>query len=293
MKSSAGANLGKVLFFLGLGVMSLGVVFFLAQYFENWDEVLELFIKLGLGVTFVAIGMRSERQKPGNSAASTWLIFGIPLLVWGISTFARLVFGHHGDVGTLLVLLFETGVCYAIYLLVRRNVPLFYLTLMGSSALLYASTVLTDHVATFAVWKGEHSYQWMEYQALAIGVLWGICAYWYSQGVGKKLSGFFYAMGGVLSLGSMLALAQYNGIVGNMWEVTGMLASCGVLWLAVVLQRNVLLWVGGMGVFCNLFNITYTHFMKDKEWSLILIVCGVLLMFSGWLTLHLRKKYFN
>jgi len=102
------ANVAKLLLWGGAGIAFLGAVFFVAQYFDDWMEAAELLITLGIGLPFTYLGVRSEREKPGGSNTTLWLLFGLPCLFSGIGLLAKMIFGHHGDVGTMTLALLYT-----------------------------------------------------------------------------------------------------------------------------------------------------------------------------------------
>lgn len=268
----------------GMGIAFLGAVFFIAQYFDDWVEAAELLVALGIGIPFTYLGIRAERQRPGTSSTTLWLLFGLPCLFSGIGLLAKMIFGHHGDVGTMTLTLLYTAIALGLYAMIERNVAMFLALLTGSAAYFKVLNVTLGHAPTSEIEC---------YRVLILGAVWGALAWMFSGTKREALVNFMLSAAGILVFSSMLWLAQQDGRVGNAWEVASVLLAGTVFLTSPKTGRYALLWIGGIALLVNILEITYRHFSDSLGWSLSLVVTGLVISGLGALLMWMRGEYFR
>ena len=296
VKTQGNSRLGGILLVsVGIGVAFMGLVFFLAQYFDDWRQVVQLLVSFGIGIPFVVLGTVSERTKPGNSNVTLWFAFGIPALIYGLDLLAEMIWGRHGPVGLMLLYALDAAVCLFLYWLTQRNVALFFAFLVGSLLFYQTGDVAVEKIAFLQNWVvGEgHSMEWLASQAIVLGMIWALSAWSFSKTAREPLVNFLYLVGSVLVLSGIHTLAWLGGNIGNFWQVVDILTAGLLIAGSAFLGRKVLLWVGGFGLVSGILQVTYIHFEKSFTWSVALMISGLVIAAVGYLVLRMHAQYFQ
>lgn len=281
--------LARLFVWTGLSIAALGSIFFLAQYFDNWTDAVRLLLSFGIGVPLVVRGVVLEKR---GSDSTGYLLFGIPLLSWGLGIVAEMIWDHQGHIGEALVYSLCALLTLGLYNFAQRNVAVVY-------ALLFATAVYFNIVQGFAA-AHEDPLEIFGGATVLLGMIWGVHAYFFSGTKREPVVGFVYIVGSMLLFSgiALLSIAQSSDIwltsprtFPGIWEIVGVMSSAGVLYASIKLVRSSLMCSGGVGLSLFLLDITVRYFREHIGWSLSLIVCGLLISAIGGLLVWMRQKY--
>jgi hypothetical protein len=277
-----------VLYFIGGGVVVIGLVALIAQVWDDLGSVMHVAVTLGSGmVAFTAGVLLSRRQWLGAAGPAFFLIAAL-VLPFGLAVtldeagFQPDRFGWQSLISLVLM-----GAFAAAYVLFRSN-----------SLLLYAIGYATWAFFAITGWiagptPGLDDFEFFEYRALAVGLSYLLLAYSFSETPRRELSGILYGFGTMTFLGAAFALGGWTPSQNAFWELVFPGLVFAVLYASVHLKSKALLTFGSLFLASYLVKITSEYFSDSLGWPLALVISGMMLMGVGYLTLRLKRRYLN
>jgi len=127
------SRLSAVLYFIGGGVVFLGMVFLIAQEWNGFSSAMKIFVTLGSGIAAFVVGVLFANQERLGAAGPAFFLIAALLMPGGLFV----TFDEFGiNIDTTLVQIQIAGILLATYLaaylLMRRNVLLTFAFVFGS-----------------------------------------------------------------------------------------------------------------------------------------------------------------
>jgi hypothetical protein len=274
----------KLLYFVGGGVIFIGIVAFIAQVWEELGPFMHVVVTLGSGLAAFTAGVLLSWHGRLGAAGQAFFLIAALVLPLGMAVTLDEAGLEPAKLGlqSLMAL-----VLLAAFLVVYR--------LFGDASLLVYAIVFATW-AFFAItgfivgadprFAGK---EFFEHRTLAVGMAFMVLGWAFSATERDGLSGPLYAFGSLAFLGSALALSGWKPSQNAFWELVFPGLVFGVLYLSVHLRSKALLTFGSLFLGAYLAKITGEYFSDSMGWPLALIVLGLLLMGVGFLTFRLKR----
>ena len=282
------ARYSTVLYFIGGGVVVMGIVALIAQIWDDLGSVMHVVVTLGPGLAAFTVGsLLSRRQSLGAAGAAFFLIAALVLpLGLAVTLDEAGVHPDHLEWQSLISIVLM-GAFVAAYLLFRSNSLLLYAIAFAT----WAFFAITGWIAGPNPGFGE--VEFFEYRALAVGLSYPLLAFAFADTSRRELSGILYGLGSMTFLGAALALGDWKPNQNMFWELVFPGLVFAVLYASVHLKSRVLLTAGSGFLAAYLLKITNEYFSDSLGWPLALVISGMMLMGVGYLTLRLKKRYLS
>jgi hypothetical protein len=282
------AHYSTVLYFIGGGVVVMGIVALIAQVWDDLGGVMHVVVTLGSGIAAFTAGVLLSRRRWLGAAGPSFFLIAALVLPFGLAValdeagFQPDRFGWQSLISVVLM-----GAFAAAHLLFRSN-----------SLLLYAIGYATWAFFAITGWivgpnPGFDEFEFFEYRALAVGLSYLILAFAFTDTERRPLSGILYGLGVVSFLGAALALGGWKPSQNVFWEMVFPGLVFVVLYASVHLKSKALLTFGSLFLASFLVKITSEYFKDSLGWPLALVISGMMLMGVGFLTLRLKRRYLN
>lgn len=280
------ARLSVVLYYIGGGVVFLGMVFLIAQEWQRFGSALKIFVTLGSGIAAFVVGvLLSPQQKLGVAGPAFFLIAAM-LLPAGMFV----AYDEAGiDAGSLATQIQVSGVLsvvfVAAYLVFRRNVLLTFGIVFCTWFLL----VLTNRLLGGAPVFDEYSFN--AYRVLFAGLSYMFLGHAFADSEREVLSGWLYGIGVLGVLGAGLALGEWKPHQNAFWEAIYPGIVFGVLFLSARLRSKTFLVFGSLALGTYLTKITAEYFSDSLGWAFSLVLVGFMLMGVAYLAVRIKRGY--
>lgn len=281
-------NYSTVLYFIGGGVVVMGIVALIAQIWDDLGSVMHVVVTLGPGLAAFVVGVLLGRRRWLGAAGAAFFLIAALILPLGLAVTLDEA-GLHPDhlEWQSVISLILVGAFTAAYLLVRSNSPLLYA--IGFAT--WAFFAITGWIAGPNPRFGE--LEFFEYRTLAVGLAYLVLAFAFAETPRRALSGLLYSLGSIAVLGAALSLGGWKPSQNVFWELIFPGLVFLVLYASVHLKSRELLAVGSLFLASYLVKITNEYFTDSLGWPLALVISGLALMGVGYLTLRLKRRYLN
>jgi len=273
----------KMLYVLGAAIVIVGIVFFVAQIWEEMGSFGRIAITLGLGLLITAMGSILLKQKPEDNIGSIFQFIGGMLIPGGaVVTLSEL----NIDLSSLWPAVFTFGIVFVFYLLlnyIQKQAILTFFTIANGTAFTY---LLVGAIIDGPFYRHEDLYA---YLTMIIGASYLLLAYSFKEGWNKKLVGFLYFFGTTGFLWA--AFSQVSGSVP--WQLFYFLIILGCLFLSVYLRSRIILVMSTLFLVAHVSYITGEYFADSIGWPISLVILGFVFIGLGYSSLAINKKYIN
>jgi hypothetical protein len=274
----------KLLYFVGGGVIFIGIVAFIAQVWDDLGPIMHVVVTLGAGLAAFTTGVLLSWHGRLGAAGPAFFLIAALLLPLGMAvTLDEAGLDPERLSLQSLMALVLTGAFLAVYRLFRSSSLLVYAIVFATWAFFAISGFMVGPDPRFA---GK---EFFEYRILTAGLAFMVLGWAFSGTERDGLSGPLYAFGSLAFLGSALALGGWKPSQSTFWELVFPGLAFGVLYLSVHVRSKALLTFGSLFLGAYLAKITGEYFSDSMGWPLALIVLGLLLMGVGFLTYRLKR----
>ena len=274
----------RVLYFIGGGVIFIGIVAFIAQVWNDLGPVMHVVVTLGAGLAAFTSGILLSRHGRLGAAGPAFFLVAALVLPLGLAVAldeAGLDPEKLGPQSLMALVLLASFL--AVYRLFRTPSLLVYAIAYGTWAFFAITAFMVGPDPRFA------DETFFEYRILAVGLAFMVLGWAFSGTERDGLTGPLYAFGSAAFLGSALALGGWKPSQNVFWELAFPGLAFIVLYLSVALKSKALLTFGSLGLGAYLAKITGEYFSDSMGWPLALILLGFLLMGVGYLTFRLKR----
>lgn len=277
--------LSDVLYYVGGGIVFIGIGIFAANHWEDMGSAMRIFVTLGLGIaSFISAVLLTKSGKMDRLPDALHLVAGLLIPGGVFVTLDELGF-RGGSWGPGLIFLGFTLLYLLAYLLYRRGVLALFGVLYGTFATLLLSSAVIGDLPLFS---GD---KFAAYRILGIGAAYLFLAYGLVETKLRSLAWWLYGFGALAVLASALWLSGWKPEQSMFWELSYPLLVFGAMFISTKLKSRAMLFFGAVFLVGYIFKITGEYFQDSLSWPLLLILAGFLLMGVGYLTFYLNKRY--
>jgi len=281
-------SIAEILSFIGGMVVVLGVAIFISQHWSKLNIIARVLSTLGTGIAFYLGGVIFTRSEKDNLLSQVFfLISGLTVPV-GIS----ILFDNAGwDMGSsrthaiFASILFVTYGCS--YLVFKKNIFVIFNIIFGTW-LFFSFTDLTAIQGVFM-----ESWRFTAYRILIMGISYALFGYHFESEDREVLSKWIYGIGIIAFLSAALVLGGWSPEQNVFWELLFPGLCFGVMFLSVQLRNKSFLVFGALFLMIYFLKISTEYFSNTLGWPLAVILMGLFLIFVGYGSFSVSKKYFN
>lgn len=283
--SAQDARFSHILLYIGGAIVFLGVSVLIWQHWSALNDFTKVLATLGSGLAAYLAGTLLSRQPPHATLGRAFHFIGALVIPLGLHVTLDVA---GADVGrdasqTMiagLVLLMYT----ATYLLDRRTVFMLFMIIFGTWCFLSATSWMVGSNPAFG-------WEFSAYRILAVGLVYGLLGYAWSDGEHASLTGALYGFGAMAFLGAAFALGDWQPNQNGLWELAFPGLAFGILFLSVPLKSRALLTFSSLYLMAYIVKITWEYFAGSLGWPLALVLTGLGLMAVGYLHVRVKRTY--
>ena len=269
----------RLLYVVGGIFITLGVLYFISQIWDDLSTFNRIFITLGLGVVFAGVGSRFLMSDPERDLGNVFHTVGGFLIPGGaMVTLNELTTG----IDEIWPVTGTVGVVFAFYVLLtiyHRRVVLNFFAFANGTAFVYLlmeSMIPTADGDLYA------------YLTMMIAVSYLLYAYLYRGGWNDRLIPlllFFGAFGFYLAAFSQISSSIFMEFTYPFLAFGGLVVS------VLYLKSRIVLLLSTFAVTGYIVYFTAEYFADSIGWPISLILLGFLIIGLGYSSIQLNKKY--
>jgi len=281
-------GISDILYYIGGAIVFIGIAVLVWQNWNTLSNAVKILTTLGSAVLAYIIGIllcRKEKLEAIGQAFYFISALVLPIGLHIIFDIAGLETDSAGTMSLLFAILFVFFL--ASYYILKKNIFIIFVVIFGT--LLFVT--FTNYILVKNTNIEEEKI--LQYQMLTVGLAYMPIGYLLSRGEKKFLTGPLYSFGSVFFLGAAMLLGGNKPHANAFWEIIFPFLVFGIMLLSVVVKSKAFLTFGALFLMVYILKITSEYFAEGLGWPISLVIAGLLLMFIGYFTLHLKKKYFS
>ncbi len=277
-----------ILYTIGGIIMLIGVGTLLFRFWSDLASPVRILLTLGIGLAayITAAIIRSDKTTTGlvmimETLSGVLIPVGAFVLVHEMGVL-DLTIGWNTSVLLILAMFFIFS------FVLFRSVIFSLFSIIFTTATLYAfiGYMLSN---TPSVDMGNA----YKYLTLAVGVSFLLLASYVKTTSSKALTGFLntFGIGGIL--GALLVLGDFKPNQNVVWELIGIVALLGGLYLARKVQSSAILRTTAFFIFIYIGKFTAEYFADSMGWPIALMFGGIVLIAVGYGLVVFNKRSIN
>ena len=287
-KSRVGATLSTILYYIGGGVVFLGMIFLIAQEWNHFGTGMKIFVTLGSGIAAFIMGVLFSGQERLGAAGPAFFLVAAMLLPLGL----LVTYDEAGiNVARLTAQMQIGGILFAAYLgayaVIRKNVLLTFSFVFGT----WLFFALTDYMISGAPVIDDWSF--MNYRVLSAGLAFMLLGYSFVGSEREPLTGWLYVFGVVGFLGAGFALGEWKPNQNVFWEAVYPGLVFGIIFLSTYIKSRIFLIFGSIALGAYLTKITAEYFSDSLGWAFSLVLVGFFLMGVAYLAVRVNRHHIS
>lgn len=271
----------KMLYVLGAAIVIIGVVFFVAQIWDDIGSFGRIAVTLGLGLLITALGSVLLKQKPEDNIGPIFHFIGGMLIPGG----ALVTLSELGtDFVSLWPVAITFGAIFAFYLLLNathKHAVLTFFAIANGTAFMY---LLVEAIVDGPYYRHDDLYA---YLTMIMGASYLLLAHAFRDGWNKILIGALYFFG----IAGFLGAAFSRVFESDLWELLYFLIVLGGLFLSVYMKSRIILVVSTLFLVAHISYITSEYFADSLGWPISLIILGFVFIGIGYGSVAINKQY--
>ncbi len=262
----------------------LGLIFFIAQIWEDLGASGRIFVTLILGLILAGIGSFFLRTKSASHLGEVW--HGLAgFLIPGGALVTLYEFDYNFISLWPVTIVF--GFIFLFYLLLNfyhRNVVLTFFALANGTALIY---LLVESMVGGAFYQFQDLYA---YLTMIVGLSYLLLAYSWRSGWNRYLVSVLNFLG---SVGFFVA-AFTRVFEFDLWKLLFFGLTIGGMALAIfVIRSRLVLLISVLFLVAHFIYITNEHFADSISWPILLVILGFIFIGLGYFSISLSRKYIS
>ncbi|MDH3622106.1 MAG: hypothetical protein OER91_14500 [Gammaproteobacteria bacterium] len=287
-KSKAAAALSTVLYYIGGGVVFLGMIFLIAQEWDRFGSGMRIFVTLGSGIAAFVMGVLFNGQERLGAAGPAFFLVAALLLPLGL----LVTYDEAGiDVDRITIQMQIAGILFAAYFgayaAMRNNVLLAFSFIFGT----WLFFAVTDYMISGAPMIDDWSF--INYRILFTGLTFMLLGYSFVGTEREPLTGWLYVFGVFGFLGAGFALGEWKPNQNVFWEAVYPGLVFGIIFLSTYLKSRIFLIFGSIALGAYLTKITAEYFSDSLGWAFSLVLVGFFLMGVAYLAVRVNRKHIS
>lgn len=284
--SSTLSRYSGILYYIGGGIVFLGLIFFIGELWSDFNTFMRIFITLGTGLVAYVMGVLFNQQHRLGSAGPAFFMISALLIPGGILVSFdeyNIRIDEEKIQNLISGLLFITYLVS--YIVFKRFVLLAFALLFGSWFYFAATGSLLSNAILLPEWRFGY------YLFAALGLSYLFIAFSYRETDKQALVKILYFFGINFFLGSLLALTGWKPSQDVLWELLYPGIVFGGLFISALIHSRIILAFCAIYLAGYIIKITVEYFSDGLGWPITLILCGFILMGMGYAAIHLKRKY--
>lgn len=282
------SRLSVILYYVGGGIVFLGMVFLIAQEWDQFPPWLKIFVTLGSGIAAFVVGVLLSQHEKLGAAGPAFFLLSAMLLPGGI----LVAYDEAGvNVDALPVLVQISGILAAVYIgayLTFRQTVLLVFGILFSTWFFF---MLTSQLASGA--PIYERFEFVTYRILFAGLCYMFLGHAFSGTDREVLTGWLYGIGVVAFLGAGFALGEWKPNQNVFWEAIYPGLVFAVIFLSTYLKSRTFLVFGSLALGSFLVKITAEYFEDSIGWPASLVLMGFMLMGVAYLAVRIKRHYLS
>lgn len=281
-------GVSDVLYYLGGGIVLVGIAIFVGQKWDVMNDVAHVLITLGAGVVAYITGVLLGSYKQLSGPSSAFHFLGAMLIPSGVHVLFIDVFHWEPTLSGSATVFFGLFLLYLVSYAVfeRRNIFLLFSILFGTAVYI----LFTDWLAVGTTLGSDYAFS----RIIGAGLTYLFLGYAFRVlPVARGIIAFLNFFGIIMFLGGSLALGGWkpSELPNIIFEVIYPGLALGVIFLSAFLKSRAYLIFGALFLMGYIAKITGEYFADSVGWPLALIVIGFAFMGIGYGAILLNKKY--
>lgn len=278
-------NLQKILYYIGGFIVLLGIVVFVAQFWEDMSQTEKTLLALGSSVSAYAVGYYFFVNAKSRDFGHAFFVIATALFPLGIGTALDTIGVSATQAGGVAI---NSAVLFLIffvsYYALKAEIFLPF-SIMAASTLFFSFTnFLFKNVGIPA-----HFY---EYRVLVLGISYILLGYYFSETERKLITNLLYFFGLVMFLSATMALQGFYPKSFNVfWQLIYPFLLVLTFAASIKLQSKVFLITATLFTFAEIVKLTTEYFSKSIGWPISLIFAGLVIMGIGYVSFELNKRF--
>ncbi len=270
----------KVFYLIGIGIVLLGIIFFVAQIWEDIGSFSRTLVTLGTGLIFTILGSVLLKQKPNDIIGPIFHLLGgifIPVGAFVMLAELNMDLSSFWTVSNIFAILLFF---YILLSIAQRHVILTFFAIVNGTIFLYFFSE--------ALLSPQNN-DYYAYLTMAIGINYLLLAEHFKNTWNRSLKNLLYFFG---VTGFLVAL--YTQIIDSLnLEILYF----GVIWLfiflSIKLKSTLILGITTIFLIIHISYITSRYFTDSIGWPLSLVILGFVFIGLGYYFFNINKKYIS
>ena len=284
--SSTLSRYSGILYYIGGGIVFLGLIFFIGELWSDLNTFMRIFITLGTGFATYIMGVLFNQQHRLGSAGPAFFMISALLIPGGILVSLE-EFNIRIDEDKIQNII--SGALFitylASYILFKRFVLIIFTVLFGTWFYFSLTGMLLSNAILLPEWRFGY------YLFAALGLSYLFIGFSYQETEKDALVKILYLIGVNFFLGSLFALTGWKPSQDVLWELLYPGIVFGGLFVSALIHSKIILAFSAFYLAAYIIKITVEYFSDGLGWPITLILCGFILMGMGYGAIHLKRKY--
>lgn len=272
----------KIFYALGAIVALVGIIFFVAQIWDDLGGAGHILVTLGLGLILAGIGSYFLKTRAESHVGAIYHTIAGLLIPGGAMVTIHETIGLD-NLDSLWPVTITFGAIFIFYLLLNiyhKSAVLTFFGLANGTAFLY---LLVESMVDGPAYRHEDIYA---YLTMVVGLSYLLLAHSFRNGWNKNLVSALNFIGSAGFFGA--AFTRVDG--SRPWEFFFFVLTIGGLALAVYLKSRIILAVSMLFLIAHFVYITREYFADSVGWPILLVIFGFLLIGLGYVSISINKK---
>jgi hypothetical protein len=280
--SNASAGVAEVLYYIGGAVVILGIGILVGQNWSQLSAIARVLVTLGSGLVAFIMGTILGSREHTERVSAAFHLIGAALIPFGLYVALDAMSIDAGTLGWQVVIATVMTLMYLLsFFRLRKVLHLLFAILFGT--MLYYAVL--NYIAADMV----GFYNFYQYITIVAGAAYIFLGYSFAKNEDyKALNGFLYSFGTLGVLGAAITLGN---TYSPLWDVLYIPLLFGALIGSTFLRSRAMLTFATLFLMGYVIKLTAVYFSSGLGWPLALVIAGLGLIGSGYLSIYLRKKY--
>ena len=274
----------RMLYAIGAVIVLVGIIFFIAQIWDDIGSFGRILLTLGLGIVFVFLGVNLVRKQADNLIGQVFHVIGGLLIPGG---YFVLIEELNISTRTPWPFTFIFGKIFLIYLVLTiiQKVPILtFFTIANGTAFVY-----------FLVFSIIDGIPYIDdeiisvYLTMIVGSSYFFLSRAFQNTWNEKLNRALYLFGSIFVFG-----AAFSRVFDSeLWQFLYFLVIFGGLYLSIYLKSQIILVMSTIFLIAHISYITSEYFADSLGWPISLVILGFIFIGLGYVSVNINKKYIN
>ncbi len=271
----------KLMYVLGSAIVTIGIVIFVYQIWDDIGIFGRIFVTLGLGLFITAIGYVLREKRPAEKIGQIFYFIGGMLIPSGIFVTVSELY-KHGDSLWPYVFGFAIIIAFYLVLLKKHKDPILtFFAIANGTIFIY---LLVGAIITGPYYQHQDIYT---YLTMIVGVCYLLFGYSFHNSWNKSLVGVLYFFGS-LEFFSAAFSRVFNSVP---WQILFFLLVFAGFFLSVRMKSLNVLAFSTLFLVAHISYISGKYFADSLGWPIYLIIMGFIFIAVGYASINISKKY--